>query len=89
MKIIKGRSVSPGIVSGKALLFNSQKEIILRENIDQKEKKLPGEIIDDLGWAIKHKGMDSESFRRGFLGNLEYHIAMHWKELICHLPLQR
>jgi len=42
MKIIKGRSVSPGIVSGKALLFNSQKEIILRENIDQKD--IQGEI---------------------------------------------
>ncbi len=35
MKIIKGKPVSPGIVVGKALLFNSQREIILREKIDK------------------------------------------------------
>ncbi len=33
MKIIKGKSVSPGIITGRALLYNSQKEIILREKI--------------------------------------------------------
>lgn len=32
--VIKGNPVSPGIVSGRALLFNSQREIILREKID-------------------------------------------------------
>ena len=32
--IIKGNPVSPGIAHGKALLFNSQREIILREKID-------------------------------------------------------
>ena len=33
MKIIKGKSVSSGIIMGKALLYDSQKEIILREKI--------------------------------------------------------
>lgn len=42
MKKIKGKPVSPGIVIGKALLFNSQKEIVLREKIDK--ENIPGEI---------------------------------------------
>jgi phosphotransferase system enzyme I (PtsI) len=42
MKRIKGKPVSAGIVSGKALVFNSQKEIILRERITQGE--IEGEI---------------------------------------------
>lgn len=33
MKQIKGNPVSPGIISGKALLFNSQKQIVLKEKI--------------------------------------------------------
>jgi len=33
MKIIKGKSVSSGIIMGNALLYDSQKEIILREKI--------------------------------------------------------
>jgi len=34
MKKIKGNPVSPGIIIGKALLYNSQREIILREKIN-------------------------------------------------------
>ncbi|MCK4942131.1 MAG: phosphoenolpyruvate--protein phosphotransferase, partial [Candidatus Aminicenantes bacterium] len=37
MKKIKGNPVSAGIVTGKALVFNSQKEIIFRENISKDE----------------------------------------------------
>jgi len=33
MKQIKGKSVCSGIISGKALLFNSQKQIVLKEKI--------------------------------------------------------
>lgn len=35
MNIIKGKPVSPGIVIGNALLFNSRREIVLREKIDK------------------------------------------------------
>jgi len=35
VKKIKGKPVSPGIVVGKALLFNSHKEIVIREKIDK------------------------------------------------------
>jgi phosphotransferase system enzyme I (PtsI) len=37
MKKIKGKPVSAGIVTGKALVFSSQKEIILREKISSNE----------------------------------------------------
>jgi phosphotransferase system enzyme I (PtsI) len=37
MRKIKGKPVSSGIVSGKALVFNSQKEIVLREKISREE----------------------------------------------------
>ncbi|MCK4835805.1 MAG: phosphoenolpyruvate--protein phosphotransferase [Candidatus Aminicenantes bacterium] len=37
MKKIKGKPASSGIISGKALVFNSQKEIILREKINRDE----------------------------------------------------
>lgn len=35
MKILKGKPVSAGIVTGKALLFNSKRETILKEKIDK------------------------------------------------------
>lgn len=35
MKHIKGKPVSPGIIIGKALIYNYQKEIILKEKIDK------------------------------------------------------
>ncbi len=35
MKKLKGKPVSPGIGIGKALIFDSQREIILRENINK------------------------------------------------------
>lgn len=35
MTHLKGKPVSPGIVIGKALLFNSQKQIVLKEKIDK------------------------------------------------------
>jgi len=49
MKKIKGKPVSSGIVSGRALLFNSQKEIILREKIGAAET---GREIKRLNGAI-------------------------------------
>jgi phosphotransferase system enzyme I (PtsI) len=35
MKTLKGKPVSPGIVIGKAIILNSEKQIILREKINQ------------------------------------------------------
>lgn len=35
MQRIKGKAVSPGIVMGKALLYNSRQEIVLHERIDE------------------------------------------------------
>jgi phosphotransferase system enzyme I (PtsI) len=35
MKILKGKPVSPGIATGKALIFNSKREAILKEKIDE------------------------------------------------------
>ena len=37
MKTIKGKPVSSGIIIGKALLFNSQKKIVLREKIGKEQ----------------------------------------------------
>lgn len=50
MKKIKGKSVSPGIIRGKALLYNSQKEIILREKISA---DAIGKEIDRLENAVR------------------------------------
>ncbi|MCK4761902.1 MAG: phosphoenolpyruvate--protein phosphotransferase [Candidatus Aminicenantes bacterium] len=50
MKIIKGKPVSAGIVTGKALLFNSKKEIILKEKID---KEFTAAEIDRFNKAVK------------------------------------
>ena len=35
MKILKGKPVSPGIVTGKALIFHSKRESVLKEKIDE------------------------------------------------------
>ncbi len=37
MKKIKGKPVSTGIVIGKALLFNSHKEVVLREKVSEED----------------------------------------------------
>lgn len=50
MKIIKGKPVSSGIIIGKALLFNSHKEIVFKENIS--EDAIQKEI-DRFGNAVK------------------------------------
>lgn len=50
MKKIKGKSVSPGIVMGKALLYRSQQEIIFREKIDENEIE---KEIDRFNNAVK------------------------------------
>jgi len=39
MKILKGKPVSPGIVCGKALIYNYKKEVIFKENINNEDIK--------------------------------------------------
>ncbi|MEN8154015.1 MAG: phosphoenolpyruvate--protein phosphotransferase [Acidobacteriota bacterium] len=53
-KKLKGKPVSPGIVTGKALIFNSQKKIILKEKIERSQIK---DEIERFTNAVKITGI--------------------------------